>query len=67
MIPVAVVARPKAPLMKGGRFATLPGEAIRCGGLWADRVVRPYKDFYKIHPHAYAAWPLQIDLPYRTE
>ena len=49
MIPVAVVARPKDPLMKGGRFATLPGEAIRCGGLWADRVVRPYQDFYKIH------------------
>ena len=44
MIPIAVVARPKAPLMKGGRFAALPGEAIRCGGLWADRVVRPYKD-----------------------
>ena len=49
MIPVALVARPKAPLMKGGRFATLPGEASRCGGLRADRVARPYKDFYKIH------------------
>ena len=55
MIPVAVVVGadaligPKVPLMKGGRFATLPGEAIRCGGLRADRVVRPYKDFYKIH------------------
>ena len=58
---------PKGSPYERGRFATLPGEAIRCGGLWADRVVRPYKGFYKIHPHAYAAWPLQIDLPYRTE
>ena len=40
---------PKGSPYERGRFATLPGEASRCGGLWADRVVRPYKDFYKIH------------------
>ena len=40
---------PKGSPYERGRFATLPGEAIRCGGLRADRVVRPYKDFYKIH------------------
>ena len=63
MIPVAVVVGADALIgpagdqqspAKGspyerGRFATLPGEAIRCGGLRADRVVRPYTDFYKIH------------------
>ena len=27
-----------------------PGEGIfHCGGVWADRVVRPYKDSMKIH------------------
>ena len=40
---------PKGSPYERGRFAALPGEASRCGGLWADRVVRPYKDFYKIH------------------
>ena len=42
--------RPKGSPYESGRFATLPGEASRCGGLRADRVVRPYKGFYKIHP-----------------
>ncbi len=45
MIPHSQWSSPpkRPPHMKGGRFAALPRGAIRCGGLWADRVVRPNK------------------------
>ena len=55
MIPVAVVVGadafigPKAPLMKGAASLPCQGRQAAAAGFGRPVVVRPYKDFYKIH------------------